>query len=293
ARRSTHAVLAQHTHGTGASALVTDAAIRNAMVTHAAFGGSTNLLLHIPAIAHAAGRARPTLADWTAVNRAVPRLVDALPNGPHPTVRVYLAGGVPEVLLHLRALGLLDTRVPTCTGLTLDAVLDWWEHSERRVRCRARLAELDGVSPDAVIVPPAQAAERGLSSTVCFVTGNLVPDGAVIKSTAIDRTLLDTEGVYRRVGPARVFTSEASAIDALKRHDDRRVQPGEVLVLAGVGPMGTGMEEVYQVTSALKHLPEYKGTPLITDARFSGVSTGPCIGHAGPEALAGGPLGRL
>jgi dihydroxyacid dehydratase/phosphogluconate dehydratase len=188
---------------------------------------------------------------------------------------------------------LLDTRVPTCTGLTLDAVLDWWEHSERRVRCRARLADLDGVSADAVIVPPAQAAGRGLSSTVCFVTGNLVPDGAVIKSTAIDRTLLDAEGVYRHIGPARVFTSEASAIDALKRHDDRCLQPGEVLVLAGVGPMGTGMEEVYQVTSALKHLPEYKGTPLITDARFSGVSTGPCIGHAGPEALAGGPLGRL
>jgi putative YjhG/YagF family dehydratase len=293
ARRSAHAIGAQRTAGTGASTIVTDAAIRNAMVTHAAFGGSTNLLLHIPAIAHAAGRARPTLADWTAVNRAVPRLVDALPNGPHPTVRVYLAGGVPEVLLHLRALGLLDTRVPTCTGLTLDAVLDWWEQSERRVRCRARLAVLDGVSAEAVIMPPAQAADRGLSSTVCFVTGNLVPAGAVIKSTAIDRTLLDAAGAYRHVGPARVFTSEAAAIDALKRLDERRLQPGDVLVLAGVGPMGTGMEEVYQVTSALKHLPEYKGTPLITDARFSGVSTGPCIGHAGPEALAGGPIGRL
>src|SRR5690606_8751676 len=219
-----------------------------------------------PAIAHAAGRARPTLADWTAVNRAVPRLVDALPNGPHPTVRVYLAGGVPEVLLHLRTLGLLDTRVPTCTGLTLDAVLDWWEQSDRRARCRARLADADRVPADAVIMPPAQAARHGLSSTVCFVTGNLVPDGAVIKSTAIDRTLLDADGAYRHVGPARVFTSEAAAVDALKRHDTGRVRPGEVLVLAGIGPLGTSMEEVYQVTSALKHLPEYRGTPLITDA---------------------------
>ncbi len=293
ARRSAHAVVAQRHGSLGASSLVTDASIRNAMVTHAAFGGSTNLLLHIPAIAHAAGRARPTVADWQAVNRAVPRLVDALPNGPHPTVRVYLAGGVPEVLLHLRALGLLDTSVPTCSGLTLDAVLDWWADSDRRVRCREVLRSRDGIDPDDVISPPDRARTRGLSSTVCFVTGNLVPDGAVIKSTAIDRTLLDAQGIYRHVGPARVLTSEAAAIDVLKRHDDRRLRPGEVLVLAGVGPMGTGMEEVYQVTSALKHLPDYKGTPLITDARFSGVSTGPCIGHAGPEALAGGPIGRL
>lgn len=293
ARRSTHAILAQRQARLGAASFVTDASIRNAMVTHAAFGGSTNLLLHIPAIAHAAGRARPTIADWTAVNRAVPRLVDALPNGPHPTVRVYLAGGVPEVLLHLRALGLLETRVPTCTGLTLDEVLDWWEGAERRTRCREVLARRDGIDAEAVIAPPGEARRRGLSSTVCFVTGNLAPAGAVIKSTAIDRALLDAAGVFRHIGPARVFTSEAAAIAAIKRHDETRLQPGEVVVLAGVGPMGTGMEEVYQVTSALKHVPEYKGTPLITDARFSGVSTGPCIGHVGPEALAGGPLGRL
>src|SRR5690606_25947890 len=181
---------------------------------------------------------------------------------------------------------------PTCTGLTLDEGLDWWEQSERRQRCRARLAS-EGIDPDAVIATPEGARRRGLSSTVCFVTGNLVPDGAVIKSTAIDAGLLDADGVFRHVGPARVFTSEAAAIAALKRQDDGRFRPGEVLVLAGVGPMGTGMEEVYQVTSTLKHIPEYRGTPLITDARFSGVSTGPCIGHAGPEALAGGPLGRL
>ena len=91
----------------------TDAAMRNAMVVHAAFGGSTNLLLHIPAIAYAAGLRRPTVEDWNAVNRQVPRLVDALPNGPvgHPTVRVFLAGGVPEVMLHLRAAGPARLRV--------------------------------------------------------------------------------------------------------------------------------------------------------------------------------------
>jgi dihydroxyacid dehydratase/phosphogluconate dehydratase len=123
--------------------------------------------------------------------------------------------------------------------------------------------------------------------------GNLAPEGAIVKSTAIARDLLDAHGVYRHVGPARVFTSETDAIRAIKAHDHTALQPGEVVVVAGIGPMGTGMEEVYQVTSALKHLPAFRGTPLITDARFSGVSTGPCVGHVGPEALAGGPLGRL
>src|SRR6187549_2548819 len=101
--------------------ILTDAAVRNAMVVHAAFGGSTNLLLHIPAIAHAAGLRRPGVTDWQAVNRATPRLVSVLPNGPvhHPTVRVFLAGGVPEVMLHLRDLGLLQTDVITVTGKTL------------------------------------------------------------------------------------------------------------------------------------------------------------------------------
>ncbi len=92
--------------------ILTDAAIQNAMVTHAAFGGSTNLILHLPAIAHAAGLRRPTARDWTDINRRVPRIVDALPNGPrhHPTIQVFLAGGVPEVMLHLRRAGLLETQ---------------------------------------------------------------------------------------------------------------------------------------------------------------------------------------
>lgn len=293
AARTVYAVQAQRALGWSARTLVTDASIRNAMVTHAAFGGSTNLLLHVPAIAHAAGLTRPSIDDWMAVNRSVPRLVDALPAGPHPTVRVHLAGGVPEVLLHLRALGLLDTRVPTCTGLTLDEVLDWWADSERRSRCRGLLRERDGVDPDRVILPPPAAAAAGLSSTVCFLRGSLAPDGAIVKSTAIAKDLLDADGVYRHLGPARVFTSEAEAIGAIKAQDATALQPGEVVVVAGIGPMGTGMEEVYQVTSALKHLPALRGTPLLTDARFSGVSTGPCVGHIGPEALAGGPLGRL
>ncbi len=272
--------------------ILTDASIRNAMTVHAAFGGSTNLLLHIPAIAHAAGLRRPTVEDWTSVNRGTPRLVSVLPNGPvhHPTVRVFLAGGVPEVMLHLRALGLLDLSVLTVSGSPLGDVLEAWEKSERRARFREVLREQDGVEPDDVIMSPAQAKDRGLTSTVTFPRGNLAPEGSVIKSTSIDPAVVDADGVYRHEGPAKIFTSERAAIAAIKRHE---IRAGDVLVLMGAGPMGTGMEETYQLTSALKHLPFGKHVALVTDARFSGVSTGACVGHVGPEALAGGPLGKL
>ncbi|MBP8258552.1 MAG: YjhG/YagF family D-xylonate dehydratase [Verrucomicrobia bacterium] len=272
--------------------IVTPASIRNAMAVHAAFGGSTNLLLHLPAIAHAAGLPRPSAADWLEVNRRVPRLVDALPNGPrqHPTVQVFLAGGVPEVMRHLRDLGLLDLAARTVTGRTLEADLAAWERSERRRRFRQILRDQDGIDPDDVILSPAAARGRGLSNTVAFLDGNLAPEGAIVKSTAIDPSLLDPRGIYAREGPARVFTTEAAAMEALKAG---QLHPGDILVLMGCGPLGTGMEETYQLTSALKHVPWGKEVTLITDARFSGVSTGACIGHVGPEALAGGPLGRV
>lgn len=290
--RSARAVYRLEQKGLRVADLVTEASVRNAMTVHAAFGGSTNLLLHLPAIAHAAGLRRPTVTDWIEVNRRTPRLVDVLPNGPsnHPTVRVFLAGGVPEVMLHLRALGLLETGVLTAAGYRLAEVLDWWQTSPRRHRFRELLRQLDGVDPDEVILPPDRARARGLTSTVTFPLGNLAPEGSVIKSTALDPSLLDAAGVYRHEGPARVFVRETDAIAAIKQN---RIQPGDVLVLAGCGPLGTGMEETYQLTSALKYLPFGRQVPLITDARFSGVSTGACIGHVGPEALAGGPIGRL
>jgi putative YjhG/YagF family dehydratase len=293
ARRSARGVLALKKRKKTVRDIVTDAAVRNAMVVHAAFGGSTNLLLHIPAIAHAAGRARPTIDEWLDVNRRVPRLVDSLPNGPHPTVRVFLAGGVPEVMLHLRDLGLLDLSVLTASGESLGDMLTWWEASPRRQRVREILRERDGVDPDDVIMPPATARARGLTSTVSYIRGNLAPEGAIVKSTAIDAKLLGADGVYRHTGPARIFTSERAAIAAIKSQGADRLQAGTVMVLIGRGPIGAGMEETYQVTSALKHIDIGKTITLITDARFSGVSTGACIGHVGPEALAGGPIGRL
>ena len=292
ARDSARALMAREAAGLTTRAVLTDAAVRNAMTVHAAFGGSTNLLLHIPAIAHAAGLRRPTVDDWIAINRRTPRLVSVMPNGPthHPTVRAFLAGGVPEVMLHLRDLGLLELDALTATGDRLGDTLEAWARSERRSVLRQRLFDLDGVDADSVILPPALARERGLTSTVTFPRGNLAPEGAVIKSTAIDPSVLSAEGVFLLEGPARVFTRERDAIAAIKAG---RIRAGDVMVLAGVGPMGTGMEETYQLTSALKHLPFGKQVALITDARFSGVSTGACIGHVGPEALAGGPIGRV
>jgi len=290
--RSARALLALETRGLRMRDILTSASIRNAMAIHAAFGGSTNLLLHIPAIAHAAGLPRPAVEDWIEVNRRVPRLVDVLPNGPthHPTVRVFLAGGVPEVMLHLRRLGVLETDTLTVSGVRLEEALDAWERSERRTRFRELLRELDGVEPDDVILPPDRARERGLTSTVTFPRGNLAPEGSVIKSTALDPSVVDADGVFRHEGPAKVFTSENAAMTALKLG---RIQSGDVMVLIGCGPLGTGMEETYQLTSALKFLPFGKHVALVTDARFSGVSTGACIGHVGPEALAGGPVGKV
>ncbi len=295
ARRSAKALVNLSQRGLTTRDILTDAAVHNALAVHAAFGGSTNLLLHTPAVAFHAGLRRPTVDDWMDVNRKVPRLVDALPNGPvgHPTVRVFLAGGVPEVMLHLRDLGLLRLDALTATGEPLGALLDWWAKSERRKKLRDLLATRDKVDPDTVIMSPEAARKRGLTSTVTFPRGNICPEGSVIKSTAIDPSIVDPDGVYRKTGPAKVFTTERAAIAALKGEGPKPVGPGDVLVLCCRGPMGSGMEETYQVTAALKYLSWGKHVAILTDARFSGVSTGACIGHVTPEALAGGPIGKL
>jgi putative YjhG/YagF family dehydratase len=292
ARRTARAMLRMEERKLRTRDILTDQAIENAMVLHAAFGGSTNLLLHIPAIAFSAGLRRPTVGDWERVNRSIPRIVDVLPNGPqsHSTVQVFLAGGVPEVMLHLRRAGVLHTQALTVSGETLDFMLDWWEQSERRQKFRAQLTELDGVDPDDVILSPDSARSRGLTSTVCFPSGNLAPEGCVVKSTSIDPSMVDENGIYRLCGPARTFVTEHDAIAGIK---EGKVREGDVMVLMCRGPMGTGMEEIYQITSALKHLPFGKYVAVITDARFSGVSTGACLGHVSPEALAGGPLGKV
>ena len=292
-RASARAVMELAARGITAQDILTDKAIENAMAVHAAFGGSTNLLLHLPAIAHAAGCHIPTVADWSRINKEVPRLVSVLPIGPvnYPTVFAFMAGGVPEVMRHLRKRGLLHEDVLTVTGTTLGENLDWWENSERRRRLRRHLEEIEGISPDEVIFTPDEAKRRGIGSTVTFPTGNIAPEGSVVKSTAIDPSVIGADKVFRHTGKVKTFVSEKAAIAALK--EPGRIVAGDIMIVMGGGPKGTGMEETYQLTSALKTLPFGKHVSLITDARFSGVSTGACFGHVGPEALSGGPIGKL
>lgn len=295
AKRSALALVNLAESGLKTKDLLTPQALNNAMVVHAAFGGSTNLLLHVPAIAHAANLAIPSVKDWTRVNKNTPRLVDALPNGPtgYPTVHVFAAGGVPEAMLHLRKLGLLHTATRTVSGLTLNEILDEWEQSPRRAQAHGILTDL-GISPNDVIMSPSLSKSRGLSSTVVFPTGNLAPEGSVIKATAIDPSVVNNKGIYYHKAKARVFTSEAAAIASIKGGVGiEPIKAYDIVVVMGIGPAGTGMEEIYQITSALKYLPWGKTVSVLTDARFSGVSTGACVGHIGPEALAGGPIGKL
>ena len=274
--------------------ILTPGAFHNALAVHAAVGGSTNLLLHVPAIAHAVGVQRPTVEDWSRVNHEVQRFVDVLPNGPQnfKTVQLYLAGGIPEVMLHLRDLGVLDLEVLTVTGKTLRENLSDWENSERREYFRNELKRQDGVDPNEVILTPKQAKSQGFGSTVVFPRGNLAPDGSVVKATAIDASLCP-DGIYSHRGPARVFTSEDSAIAAIKSSGSDAVHQGDIIVLVCRGPIGAGLPETSQITMALKYTKALKHVALITDGRFSGFSSGPCIGHVGPEALAGGPIGKI
>ncbi len=262
------------------SSILNQKSLENAMLVHAAFGGSTNLLLHIPAIAHAAGLKAPTVQDWNRINQTTPRLVDALPNGPrhHPTVQVFFAGGVPEVMLHLREMGLLHTDVLTVSGEKLDTVLDWWKDSERRQVSRKRLETIN-IDPNYIIMDANTARGEGLSSTVIFPTGNLAPEGSVIKATAIDPSMVQ-DGIYKHTAKVKVFASERKAIKAIK---EKKLESGDILVYIGGGPMGTGMEETAQITAALRYLPWGKTVSILTDARFSGFSTGACIGHIGPR----------
>ena len=229
ARRSATALYWQCTkQGRTLGDVLTDAAVRNAMIVHAACGGSTNLLLHLPAIAHAAGLRTPTVDDWHQINLRTPRIVDALPNGPvgHPTVRVFLAGGVPEIMLQLRELDLLDLEATTVAGCTLGrnarrvgAVAAAQAVARSAARGRRRRSGRRDHEPGA-------ARERGLTPTVCFPRGNLAPEGSIVKSTAIDP----------RVGRSRRRLSQArpgARLHARARRDRRDQRPARRADSAG------------------------------------------------------------
>ena len=252
ARRSARALVAIETRGMTTRDVLTDAAVRNAMIVHAAFGGSTNLCCTCRRSRTRPDCRRPTVDDWSEVNREMPRLVDALPNGPQnvPTVQVFLAGGVPEVMLHLRRAGLLDTSVVTVTGATLDA------HARlvgaiRTAGVAARvLQERDGIDPDEVIMPPDVARQRGMTSTVMFPERQSRARRLGDQEHRDRPSVVGADGVYRKTGPARVFRTEKSAVKAIK--DGKDTGRATCVVLICRGPMGSGMEEIYEITSALR-----------------------------------------
>ena len=267
--------------------IVTDKAIENAMIMHAAFGGSTNLLLHLPAIAYSAGCKIPTMDDWNRINLEVPRIVSVNPNGPipHPTVRAFLSGGVPEAMLKLRRLNILHEDVMTVTGMTLGENLDCFEDSERRYALKRHLKEEDGVDADDVIMDIDKAKACGLTSTITFPKGNIAPEGSVIKHSALPKEMRDV------ILKAVVFDREEDAMEAVI---NKVIKPGNAVIIRYEGPKGSCMPEMFYTMEAISSDEELSSTvALITDGRFSGANRGPAIGHVSPEAADGGPIALI
>lgn len=244
-----------------AGQLFTPAAIQNAVKTAMAIGGSTNTLLHLPAIAHDAG-VELTMDDFDAA-RDIPTLLAISPNGPWGIQDMWAAGGMPAVLKQIRPH--LDTTCMTVMGEPLEAVI---EH--------AVISNLE-------VIPPLDKAFRP-GAGIAILKGNLAPDSCVIKAAGVH------ESMQQCSGPARCFNSEEEALAAI--NSDQILQ-GEVVVLRYQGPKGSpGMPEMLGATMALKS----KGldrTALITDGRFSGATSGPCVGHICPEASDGGLIGLI
>ncbi len=244
------------------SRIMTPAAIRNAMTLDMAFGGSSNTVLHLTAIAHEAG-ADITLDDWSAVSAATPNLVRISPAGEHHMEDLHAAGGIPAILAELAKKDLLDLDVLTVRGLPM------------------RSTVATAVNRDTGVIHPIDAPyypEGGLR----VLRGNLAPDGAIVKQSAVSAAM------RQHSGPARVFGSEEDAVEAIL---GGRIVSGDVVVIRYEGPKGgPGMREMLTPTSAISGLGLADSVALITDGRFSGATKGPCIGHVSPEAAEGGPI---
>ncbi len=248
--------------GTRIGDIVNAAAIHNAMECDMAFGGSTNTVLHLTAIAQAAG-CPVTMDDWDAASARTPHLVKLQPSGPRPLIDLYHVGGVPVVMGELAALGLLDESALTCMGPLPDYL---------RACCPPADGEVCRRHDDPF---SAEGALRVLH-------GNLAPDGAIVKKAAVDPSMM------RHTGPARVFDSEEAACAAISAG---AISAGDVVVIRYEGPRGgPGMREMLTPTSAICGMGLSTSVALITDGRFSGATKGPAVGHVSPEAAAGGPL---
>lgn len=274
ARQAGRQVLQLAQKGLKPSDILSKSAFENAIKVHAALSGSTNALLHLPAIAHELGL--EIEADWfDRINREIPYLVNVQPSGEHVSEMVWYAGGVPRVQQELK--DMLDLDVMTVTGKTLAENLEQLRADGFFQRGEGYLANFRLERED-VIYPVEKSRHFG---SIAVLKGNLAPEGAVVKFSAVPADMLQHEG------PARVFDSEEDALSAVLQG---RVDPGSVIILRYEGPRGCGMPEILSTTEALVTHPALQHTAIITDGRFSGATRGPCIGHVSPEAAAGGPI---
>ena len=247
--------------------IMTREAFYNTIAADMALGGSTNTALHIPAIAYYAD-IDLTLKDFGDVSRKIPHLTSIAPAGPHHVVDFYYAGGIPAIMAELHQSELIHPETMTVYGKTLYKML-----SETRA----------GIKDNAVI----RSTQNPVHATggLAVLTGNLAPDGAIVKQAAVADEML------KHAGPARIFNSEEDAFQAITSGN---IQKGDVIVVRYEGPKGgPGMQEMLSPTSALAGMGRDKEVALITDGRFSGASRGSAIGHVSPEAAAGGPLAAL
>ncbi|HLZ26754.1 MAG TPA: dihydroxy-acid dehydratase [Chloroflexota bacterium] len=259
--------------------ILTRDAFENAIMLHAAIGGSTNGLLHLPVIAAEVG-IDIALDDFDRIHRRVPVLANAKTTGRYPVEYLWYAGGVPAVMLELRDLLHLDCL--TVTGKTLGENLADVERSSFFAETRGYLNNVK-VSREEVLRP--LAAPFGPEGGIAVLRGNLAPGGAVVKYFSVP------DEMHVHVGPARVFDFEDAAVEALLA---RRVRPGDVVVIRYEGPRANGMPEMYFATTIIAADPALSATTaVVTDGRFSGAAKGPAVGHVTPEALDGGPIALL
>lgn len=262
ARRAGKRIVEMVDEGLTARKLLTPEAIENAMIVDLAIGGSTNSTLHLPAIAHELEMELP-LSSFNELNKRIPTLCAIRPSGPHGITDLYRAGGVPAVMKVLQDDVNLDSLVATGAA---------WADILPAVTVM-----------DETVIPPRDKPHRAEGGTVVLF-GNMAPEGAVVKQSAVDADLLSF------TGPAHIFDSEADCLAAIR---EKTLNEGEVVIIRYEGPKGgPGMPETLAVTMALP-LHGYNRVALVTDGRFSGASSGPCIGHVSPEAYVGGPIGAL
>jgi dihydroxy-acid dehydratase len=274
ARQAGRQIMQLSQKGIRPSDILTKEAFENAIKVHAALSGSTNALLHLPAIAHELG-IEIDAEFFDRINRQTPYLVDVQPSGKHVSEMVWYAGGVPRVQIELA--NILDLNVMTVTGNTLAENLERLKAEGFFQRGEGYLANY-GLKREDVI---RRVEDNKGFGSIAVLKGNIAPEGAVVKFSAVGSDMLTHEG------PARVFDREEAALDAVMKGN---IEPGSVIVLRYEGPRGSGMPEILATTEALVTHPKLQHTAIITDGRFSGATRGPCIGHVSPEAVAGGPI---